>query len=156
VAVLQRRPLVIGNDAVSQSEFYSVNRGKFYKWRPVKDIKYKNFSFRGLSNKKNYITPDLRDSTLTYSQKSIFSLTNHSAILCDTSVTWRQYFRHPQKVQTSQHWQRPTQYTHTGDFTMGAARSRPPAYYTGLAPGITSNEIHLSFYYIPDKLILKK
>jgi len=27
VAVLQRRPLVIGNDAISQSELYSVNRG---------------------------------------------------------------------------------------------------------------------------------
>jgi len=27
VAVLQRRPLVIGNDAISESESYSVNRG---------------------------------------------------------------------------------------------------------------------------------
>jgi len=70
------------------------------------------------------------DLALTYAQESIFSLTNHSAIV------W-QYFRHPQKVQTSPQRQRPTQYAHTGDFTMGAARSRPLAYYTGLVPGIT-------------------
>jgi len=30
----------------------------------------------------------------------------------------RAYFRHSQKAQTSQHRQRPTQYAHTGDFTV--------------------------------------
>jgi len=52
----------------------------FSKWRPAKDIKYKNFSFRGFRI-KNYITLDFRDSTLTYVQESIFSPTNHRAIV---------------------------------------------------------------------------
>jgi len=46
-----------------------------------------------------------------------------------------QHFRHSQKVQSSPQRQRPTQYAHTGDFTMGAAHSSPEAYYTGLTPG---------------------
>jgi len=45
-------------------------------------------------------------------------------------------FRDSQKVQTSPHRQRPTQYAHTGDFTMGYAR-RPAAYRA--APGINSS-----------------
>jgi len=53
----------------------------------------------------------------TYAQESIFSLTNHSAIVCDsTSVTIP---CDSQNVQTSQQRQRPTQYAHMGDFTMG-------------------------------------
>jgi len=85
------------------------------------------FQLQRPSNKKNFITLDFRDSrtTLTYAQESIFSLTNHSAIVCDsTSVTISSCNR--QKMQTSQQRQRPTQYAHTGDFTMGYAR-RPSA-----------------------------
>jgi len=102
------------------------------------------------SNKKNYITRDLRDSTLTYAQESIFSPTNHRSIvwLADQSqrycvavlpsvvTKFGQHFRHSQKVHTSPQRQRPTQYAHTGDFTISTARSRPSAYYTGLTPGI--------------------
>jgi len=37
------------------------------------------FQLQRPSNKKNYITLDFRDSTLTYAQESIFSQTNHRA-----------------------------------------------------------------------------
>jgi len=96
------------------------------------------------------IVANFRDSTLTYAQESIFSPTNHTAIvwLADQSqrycvavlpsvvTKFGQHFRHSQKAHTSPQRQRPTQYAHTGDFTTGAAHSRPPAYYTGLTPGI--------------------
>jgi len=126
VAVLQRRPLVIGNDAISKSEFcrsYLCQSWLIFKMETSKRHQLlmtnacKNFSFRGLRIKKYFITLDFRDSTLTYVQESIFSLTSHSAIVCDsTSVTISSCDR--QKMQTSQQRQRPTQYAHTGDFTM--------------------------------------
>jgi len=139
MAVLQRRPLVIGNDAISQSEFcryelcqswliFKMETSKRHQIPTTKACK--NFSFRGLRIKKNFITLDFRDSTLTYAQESIFSQTNHRAIVCDsTSVT---ISCDRQKIQTSQQRQRPTQYAHTSDFTMGTACSKPKAYLPGL------------------------
>jgi len=58
------------------------------------------------------------------------------AVLPSVVTRFGQHFRHLQKVQSSPQRQRPTQYAHTGDFTMGAAHSRPPAYYNRLMPGI--------------------
>jgi len=87
---------VIGKDAISQSEFCRSELCQLWLIFKMETSKRhqipttnacKNFSFRGLRIKE-FITLDFRDSTLTYAQESIFSLTNHSAIVCDsTSVT---------------------------------------------------------------------
>jgi len=139
MAVLQRRPLVIGNDAISQSEFcqselcqswliFKIETSKRHQIPTTNACK--NFSCRGLRIKIFFIPLDFRDSTLTYAQELIFGLTDHSTIVCDSTFVTISCDR--QKIQTSQ--QRPTQYAHTGDFTIGAARSRPSAYLPGLRP----------------------
>jgi len=60
-------------------------------------VLFLKFQLQKPSDKKNYITLDFRDSTLTYAQESIFSQINHRAIvwLADQSQRYSvRHFRH--------------------------------------------------------------
>jgi len=124
-----------------------------FKMETNKRHQIQKFQLQRPSNKKKLHYARLSWQYINLRGKdSIFSLTNHRAIvwLADQSqrycvavlpsvvTKFGQHFRHSQKVQSSPQRQWPTQYAHTGDFTMGAAHSRPPAYYTGLTPGINN------------------
>jgi len=105
---------VIGIAVISQSEFCRSSAASkswlFFKMETRKRRQIptthacKKFSFRGL---RIFITLDFRDSTFV--------------------TIFRDKLLRQAKIQTSQQRQRPTQYAHTGDFTMGYAH-RPSAY----------------------------